>query len=136
MIMQKQKSPEQEETYAKGTDQYMQSSRNSYRMGDRIVRPVVVKESFPVVIKKSPGKTGGKKTIHTTVGYKSLRGRSAVPPHKPNQDSLAIFQVASRPDVGIFAVFDGHGPFGEYASVSASFISFRVISLCLPLLCR
>lgn len=116
MIMRAQKTPDEEEKFARGTDQYLSAPTNDYKMGDRIIRPVVVKDAFPVVVKKAPSGTGGKKTVHMSVGYKSLRGRSAVPPHKPNQDSLSIFQVESRPDVAIFSVFDGHGPFGEYAS--------------------
>jgi len=49
-------------------------------------------------------------------GYKTIQGRTAMPPRKPNQDSVVAFRLEGRPDVAVFGVFDGHGPFGEHAS--------------------
>lgn len=48
--------------------------------------------------------------------YFSQQGKNLPAPPKANQDSLVAL-----PDLGearcAFAVFDGHGPFGEHASV-------------------
>jgi serine/threonine protein phosphatase PrpC len=49
-------------------------------------------------------------------GYHSLQGANARPPHKPNQDSLLVSKSLGGTDLGLFAVFDGHGPKGEQAS--------------------
>lgn len=49
-------------------------------------------------------------------GYKTIRGRSAMPPSKPNQDSVVAFTVQGKPNMACFGIFDGHGPFGEHAS--------------------
>ena len=47
----------------------------------------------------------------------SSQGRSPHPPPKPNQDSfVAAPALGGRPDVVLFAVFDGHGPRGEDAA--------------------
>ncbi|GBG28152.1 Protein phosphatase, putative [Hondaea fermentalgiana] len=49
-------------------------------------------------------------------GYKSIQGRSASPPSKPNQDSVVAFVVDGKPNQAVFGIFDGHGPYGEHAS--------------------
>mmetsp|Transcript_10559 Transcript_10559/g.19480 ORF Transcript_10559/g.19480 Transcript_10559/m.19480 type:complete len:410 (-) Transcript_10559:247-1476(-) len=49
-------------------------------------------------------------------GYKTIPGRSASGPSKPNQDSLVAFRIEGHPDKVVFGVFDGHGPFGQFAS--------------------
>ena len=51
-----------------------------------------------------------------SLGYTTLQGRNPRPPHKPNQDALTVFVVDDNPHLVVFAVFDGHGPYGEHAS--------------------
>ena len=50
----------------------------------------------------------------------TLQGASVRPPRKPNQDAYVIqTNLDDRQDCLLAAVFDGHGPEGEYASVSS-----------------
>jgi serine/threonine protein phosphatase PrpC len=47
----------------------------------------------------------------------SVPGRPPRPPPKPNQDAwLAVHNLGGAPGVGLWAVFDGHGPRGEDAA--------------------
>ena len=72
-----------------------------------------MKEAVVIPINPNPlGEFG----VRVEVGYKTLQGKNPRPPHKPNQDALSIFLVDGFPNLAVFSVFDGHGPFGEHAS--------------------
>ena len=55
--------------------------------------------------------------------YRSLQGHNRKPPHKPNQDSFVIDRsLGGNSSLFLMGVFDGHGPYGDSASVSKAFI--------------
>ena len=62
--------------------------------------------------------------------YFSERGTSGRGPQKPNQDSLIVMPFEGDTPRAMFGVFDGHGPFGEHASVSWATWLPRGVSLC------
>jgi len=85
----------------------MTANTPSYIMGDPIDYPKVMTQSEDLIV-------GGNAVI--SFGYGSLQGRPApgAPQSKPNQDSLTVFNhIGSR---AVFGIFDGHGPYGEYAA--------------------
>jgi hypothetical protein len=59
----------------------------------------------------------GDQVLRVSFGCVSEQGRSAKPPHKPNQDSfVALPSLGSSSNMALFGVFDGHGPRGEDAA--------------------
>ena len=63
------------------------------------------------------GDGGGTCKLSVRYAVRSLQGRNRRPPHKPNQDSYLVATFGDDfPGYTLFAVFDGHGPYGEYAS--------------------
>lgn len=107
------------------------NSLDEWCPGQPIVRPAPLARSRPVEI------DCGDRILVLTIGcelanrrwgtrghqnsvrrYQTLQGKNPQPPHKPNQDSLIMHtEIGGRKDLGLLAVFDGHGPYGEHASV-------------------
>ncbi len=89
-------------------------AEEEWEPGQAITRPPKVTRSMAYDLPIDNG------VLRLKFAYRSLQGRNPHPPHKPNQDSLAVeCSVGGRSPLAMFGVFDGHGPYGEHASVSA-----------------
>ncbi len=95
------------------------ASRNGYELGQEIVYGKEMTEPF-----KIPQVLRGGQHRELKFGYTTLQGRSAggalgrgtMGPSKPNQDSLCCFRLEGHSNIAVFGVFDGHGPFGQFAA--------------------
>mmetsp|Transcript_1085 Transcript_1085/g.1757 ORF Transcript_1085/g.1757 Transcript_1085/m.1757 type:complete len:235 (-) Transcript_1085:843-1547(-) len=83
------------------------SCMGEYKVGDTIEYAPVM--SSPLIVDSG-------ENFKVEFGYRSLQGRSALPPCKPNQDSVVVFKLDGKPDHIVFGVFDGHGPYGDHPS--------------------
>ena len=107
-------------------DQHIMSpSQPDWKVGKAIKRAPDMKQTHYF---KIPEKDESQHVM-VACGYKSLQGKNPKPPHKPNQDSLSVFVVDQMPHLCVFSVFDGHGPYGEHASVSFVFRFARELVL-------
>ena len=80
-------------------------------------QPPPIHEPITCVHELGIGPDGKSMTVPITFGYRSIQGRNPRPPHKPNQDNLLYsLKMGDAPDINLFGVLDGHGPFGEAAS--------------------
>ena len=79
-------------------------AKADWKVGKAIKRAPDMKETvtIPIMIPTSQG--GG--YLQAEVGYKTLQGKNPKPPHKPNQDALAIFIVEGHPNLVVFACFE------------------------------
>ena len=80
-------------------------------------QPPPIHEPITCVHELGVGPDGKSMTVPITFGYRSIQGRNPRPPHKPNQDNMLYsLKMGDAPDINLFGVLDGHGPFGEAAS--------------------
>lgn len=96
-------------------DQHIMSPPEAdWKIGKSLKRAPAMKQThyFPVKVNGSDNI----QKVMCAVGYTTLQGKNPKPPHKPNQDSLSVVSVQGFPNLAIFSVFDGHGPYGEHAS--------------------
>jgi serine/threonine protein phosphatase PrpC len=95
------------------------ASRNGYELGQEIVYGKEMTETFKIAQVLRGGERRELKFGYTTLQGRSAGGpvgRGTLGPAKPNQDSLCCFRLEGHSNIAVFGVFDGHGPFGQFAA--------------------